>query len=252
MKRALASVSVLALLLAGAFAQSPQKLIVMRDSIDYPPLEYHDGGRLTGFHVEQVEAVAARLGLEVEWKEAPWARALYMAEAGEADAVIYLGWTAEREAWALFEEGNALSTTKFSFVIRKESKETIVFNGDAAALLKGRTMMAIRGFALPPAILALNPGIYEAPNMKLMLEMLAARRYDLAFVNHGDFLGAYKDSPLAGQLLCLEPPISGAPTYIAFSKAKGHQDLAARFAAGMEAFKKTLDYQALKLKYGQP
>ena len=36
---------------------------------DYPPFEYKDNGKLTGFDVELIEAIAKQQNFEVEWKE---------------------------------------------------------------------------------------------------------------------------------------------------------------------------------------
>ncbi|MEM1575633.1 MAG: transporter substrate-binding domain-containing protein [Nitrososphaerota archaeon] len=42
--------------------------IVIGSSPDWPPYEYLEGGKFTGFEVELAEMVAERLGLKVEWK----------------------------------------------------------------------------------------------------------------------------------------------------------------------------------------
>lgn len=43
--------------------------IVVGSSPDWPPYEYLEGGKFTGFEVELMEMVANKLGLKVEWKE---------------------------------------------------------------------------------------------------------------------------------------------------------------------------------------
>lgn len=43
--------------------------IIIGSSPDWPPYEYLEGGKFTGFEVELMEMVAERLGLKVEWRE---------------------------------------------------------------------------------------------------------------------------------------------------------------------------------------
>lgn len=64
----LSSVAGLALscLSLGALAQSSDVLRVATDAT-FPPMEYIENGKYTGFDVELVEAVGAKMGKKVEW-----------------------------------------------------------------------------------------------------------------------------------------------------------------------------------------
>ncbi len=64
--------------------------IVVGTSPDYPPFEYIDDttGKYTGFDVELMEAIAAKLGVAVEWQEMEFDLLLSSLQAGEMDAVI--------------------------------------------------------------------------------------------------------------------------------------------------------------------
>lgn len=55
----------------------------------YPPFNYHDDdGKLVGFDVEVAQKVAQKLGVEVEFVEAPWDSLLAGMDSGRFDTVI--------------------------------------------------------------------------------------------------------------------------------------------------------------------
>lgn len=63
--------------------------IVIGTEGTYPPFTYHDaGGELTGFDVEIAREVAKRLGVEVQFEEAPWDSLLAGIDAGRFDSVF--------------------------------------------------------------------------------------------------------------------------------------------------------------------
>jgi len=235
------------------YAQSAavQKLIIVRDNVDYPPLEYHENGKLTGFHVELVNVIAKKLNMTVEWQEYPWKRALHTVETGHADAITYISKTEEREKWAYFNPKNILSSATFSFLIRKDSKKDIVYQNNLEELLKNRTLLIITGFALPEKVTQLKPKIYEAPQMNNLVNMLCNKRYDLALINKSDYVTAYQNTKTEKDLSILEPPVHEFSNYIAFSKAKKIEDLSNKFSEELAKFKKTKEYTDLKKKYNQ-
>lgn len=63
--------------------------IVIGTEGTYPPFTYHDAsGELTGFDVEIAREVAKRLGVEVQFEEAPWDSLLAGIDAGRFDSVF--------------------------------------------------------------------------------------------------------------------------------------------------------------------
>ncbi len=72
------------------------------------PFEYHDPktGALVGFDVEVAEAIAAWIGVPIEWKEMAFAELLPALQAGQVDLVIAAMYiTPERQAAVLMSEG---------------------------------------------------------------------------------------------------------------------------------------------------
>ena len=81
-----------------------QDFVVAVEESDNHPFEYvqGDGKAHGGFHLEEIDQVATRLGWHVIYKPMPWQRALRSLELGQVDALSYLARTAERERYAVF------------------------------------------------------------------------------------------------------------------------------------------------------
>jgi len=214
----------------------PAKITVVRDCVDYPPLEFHQNGLLTGFHIEVVNEVATSLGIKIEWCEVPWSRAMKMVELGDANAITYIGQTAERDKWAIFNSNNVLSSSTFCFIIKKEMAKKIKYTGTISELLNGRILLVIRGFALPESIIKENPKTEIAPDMIKLLGMLEGNRADLAVINKDDFMAAFNGKLEGNQFLLLEPSIKGFDNYIAFSKTQYNAIISEKFGEAMHAF----------------
>jgi len=244
--------AILTLLSFTIFANTlPKKIIVARDEVLYPPMEFYQGDKLTGFHVELVEEIAKRLGIAVEWVEVPWRRALNMVETGNADGITYIGKNPERERWAIFKDGNTISSGTFSFLIRRTSRKEIKFDGtNEKELLQNRTLLMVGGFTLPKNISELNSKKHEALRITNLVDMLRASRYDIAIVNKDDYLNLYAGTDTEEYLSILEPPVYSFANYIAFSKAKNLDFLAQKFEEEMLKFKATKEYEDLKKKFG--
>lgn len=64
--------------------------LIVGTSADYAPFEYVDEttGEYVGFDIELMEAIAAKLGMEVEWQDMDFGILLQSLKAGQIDAVI--------------------------------------------------------------------------------------------------------------------------------------------------------------------
>lgn len=140
-------------------------------------------------------------------------RAMFMVESGKADAITYLGKTREREDWAVFNPGNKLSATVYSFIVRAE------------------------------------PLIIEAHDLPKLKEMLISKRADIALVNKTDFYFLAAKTNQQDQFAFLEPSVSIVYNYIAFSRNNDDRFVAEPFAKAMEDFRKTVAYAGLMQAY---
>ncbi len=234
--------------LLGTVAWAQTEIVVVRGDESYPPFEMMVDGNLTGLHIELVEAAAKKLGLSVKWESLPWKRALRMVETGQADAVSYITRTLEREAWASFLAGNVLSSSEVRFIVLKQQAGQITFDGKLAQFLAQRRPIVVRGFMYGSAELDALKRL-EGNNMQDVVRMLKAGHSDIAAVNWGDFVGAFKGKPELAQVASLKPPILTIRNYIAFSRSKKTDDLARRFAAALSDYKSSPDYAALMQRY---
>ncbi len=71
--------------------------------IEFPPFYYQDeNGQWTGLEVELAEALLKEAGLKPEYVPLPWSRALKSMEVGEAELMMNLVKTPEREEYMHF------------------------------------------------------------------------------------------------------------------------------------------------------
>jgi polar amino acid transport system substrate-binding protein len=208
-------------------------------------------GKAAGLHVEMVEAAARGLGLRVQWRSLPWKRALMLVETGQADAITYISRTPEREAWAVFVEGNQLSSAEIRFIARKDEAARLQFNGDVPAFLAQHSLVAVRGFQFGQAEIDKAKRI-EASSMDDLMRRLHAGHASVAAVNWNDFNTAYQGRPEVASIVALQPAIASTRNYIAFSNARGHQALAQRFAEAISRYKQSKAYGQLLKKYQLP
>lgn len=253
LKKGFAPIVLVAFLLLFVFADSSaeaQRITIVRDDKEYPPYEFMLEGRLTGLHVELVNYAAAELGIEVEWVQAPWTRALRMVELGQVHGITYIGRTEERAQWATFLPDNVISSATFSFVAHKDVVASIGYTGDVAEALKDRSLVVVRGFYLPAVVSSLEPTLYEVDDQLNLGRMIAGRRYELALMNASDFLEGVVGASFGDQLTLLEPPVHIVANYVAFSKVLDpDQSLANAFAKVLQEFKQTEAYQALLARF---
>ena len=112
-----------------------EEMIVVRGDEDYPPMEMVVNGMLTGFHVDIVNEVSKAMGVTVQWKSVPWKRALSMIEKGKADGITYISRNTKREKFAIFLDGNVLSSSTVIFLSLKRIKTSIYSTATSRSLL---------------------------------------------------------------------------------------------------------------------
>lgn len=99
--------AIFSLIAADAYAQSTKKVINAMALTTYPPFEFKDekAGKVAGFNIDVLEAMAAKMGAEVNWTETSYALMISFAPLNTKRADILLGTmgdTPERRANANF------------------------------------------------------------------------------------------------------------------------------------------------------
>lgn len=222
----------------------PHELRVARGNEDYPPNEMRLQGKLTGVHVEIVEAVASRMGLSVKWVELPWARAQKCTQLGECDAITYISPNKERLAWGIFLPDNALSQVEMWLMVHKDSVNQNAFHGNVSEFLAGRTLLSVIGYNYGPEIARVDK--YEVKDLTTMANMMTAKRYDVAVINLDDF------AALKGRedMVLLEPAVWINKSYLAFSSSVPNAvALSQRFQTTLREFRKTREYADIMQRY---
>lgn len=108
----------------------------------YPPYEYEENNVIKGLDIEILRAIEKAENVKFEFVQVPWERALRMAQTGEADGIISLFKTEERQAFLHFpSEGLAFEK---NVIFAKNT-----YKGDikTVADLKGKTIGITSGYS---------------------------------------------------------------------------------------------------------
>jgi len=226
-------------------------LLIVRAEGFFPPHEMLQNGQLMGVNMDLIEAAAASMHIKVLFETYPWVRATNMLKKGQADAITYMGKTAEREDYAYFEEGNRLALVQNGFFTLKQTAPTVIYSGDMRQL-QPHTIGFIRGRRSFPDFdqaTFLNKN-ESAKDEEQLLNMLLVRRFDLGMAPIARVKYIAMQMKIDEQLVYLQPFGPAVPTYLAFAKAKGHGALAKEFAHTMGVIKRSPQFQDILKKYG--
>ena len=169
---------------AASSGQLPETLRVGTEGV-YSPFSYHDAsGKLTGFDIEVMDAVAAKLGVEVEYVETPWDAMFAALEAKRFDVVAnQVTYNDERNA--LYDLSKPYVETTGVLVVRddetqikgladlegRRSAQNLTSNWAEVAKEAGATVVGVDDMSL--AITNLEQGRVDA----LVNDKLAIQNY---------------------------------------------------------------------------
>ena len=228
------------------FAKDPIRLVTG----NYPPYEYEEAGEVKGLVVEVLKEAFARSNLSVEFKVVPWARALWMAQYGEADAVFATIKTPEREQVLNFSSESLIPLSS-AFFVRKGSP--IKYNGDLSTLAEqniGLLRQGSYGIAFDTAV---KNGTLKYPDFTTdtltNIKKLVAGRIDIMAGDRIGTLHLLQQNKLLDQVNVLSPEINTSPSYLAFNKNKDHTATRDAIDKAIKAMKKDGSYQRIVDKY---
>lgn len=240
--------------LSGVRAASGE-LVIALEAADNRPFEFEEGGRLTGFHIEVIEAVGKDLGWAVRFAPVPWQRAETMLQDGSATAVSYMAASAPRRAYALFLPGNQLHMQQVALFAMRDKAARIRPDSSLAVMAARYRIGAARNYYYGAGVNALidagAPIDHGALNILQLMRMMEAGRYDLVLATAGAQTQlAHEDARLAS-VVARVPGVAfdRTPIYLAFGKAKDGPDRAAAFAAAYARFRKTPAWMQLVHRY---
>ena len=209
-----------AALIAGALvagARQPEEtsppLVLLADR-DYPPLSYLESGAAAGLDVDVAQALARRMGREIRVEVTDWDVAQRRVLRGEADGLLSMSISPERQA--LFDFTDPIVTHDFGFFVRRADlalDEPGGFVGSRIGVTRG-------GF--PRRVLEAEPGLdlVLIRNYEDGFDRLAAGTIDAVAADR--WVGAYTiERHALPDIVAAGPPFATRPGAIAVRKGQG-------------------------------
>lgn len=232
------------LLLSMSFPAHGQVLRIV--SAAWPPYIHEENGTLRGLDYEATETVLRRLGVKTEWQLLPWKRCLLALEQGQADAVLDIFHTAEREATIIFPR-EPMSEVEWVMFFDKARPHPF----DNLADLRGLKIGTSAGYWYPNAAFRESTAFIREPAAShgANFGKLLRERVDLVINDHraGHFLLAKMG--LSQRITHYPRVISRDRLYLGIRRGAGLERLAERFSHALRHFKREPAYAALKASY---
>lgn len=225
-----------------------EEILIVRGNENYYPQEMIVKDKLSGLHIDMIQAVAEELDIKVSYKSQPWNRAQAMIRNGKADAISYISKTKEREQYLIFKEDNILSTVKLGFIVLKSREKEIAYDGKLESLksfIIGTQVGYIYGKKFDEAHVLQK---HEVVGKDQLIKMLQLGRVDMALMEYSVFL-SLKNKYDLNDFVFMEPAIRDMPVYLAFFRTLKHDNTARKFGKGIKLFKQSKDYQKILRKY---
>ena len=135
----LAAVMMMALAACGG-SKSGEKTLTVATSPDFPPFESLDGTKLVGIEVELVDAIAAKMGVKVEYVQIDFDSVLNGVQAGKYDlGMSGISVTDERKENALFTDPYCLAAQAIVVVEGSDIASKADLDGKSVSVQTGTT-----------------------------------------------------------------------------------------------------------------
>jgi len=216
----------------------------------WEPYIFDTGAPQQGVDYEIAEAVFRKMNMSVSIKFYPFKRCLKMVEDKDADAILDLMITPEREAFLFFPEEYISASPTTAFFRRGEMPEY-----NTLADLKGGYVMGVQlGFEYPDEVVNAPLTKDEAPSLESNLKKLLLGRVDLVVDNRTVTLYQAHEMGILDQIEYDPRPLGNIEetrNYLGFAKKAGYDQLAVQFSEALQAFKTSDEYYAILARYGQ-
>ncbi|UVJ43752.1 transporter substrate-binding domain-containing protein [Pseudomonas sp. LS1212] len=226
-----------------SFSAHSEKLRIVTEP--WAPYVYLENGKPMGLDYEATALVFQRLGIEVEWQFLPWKRCLAMVEQGQADGILDIFQTAERDS-QLYYPSEPLSEVEFVLFYANARPRPFQSLDD----LRGLTIGVSPGYTYSEAFR--NSSAFKrepAPTHEANFGKLSKGRIDLVITDRRVGQHVIKSLGLENQISELPMVISRQKQYLAVRRNVGMDLLAQRFAAELKRFKREPAYAQLSARY---
>lgn len=222
-------------------AAEPPPRLKARCDRSYPPYEFVDrSGRLTGFNVELLQAVAGVMGLEIDIVPGPWSEVRQELEQGRIDLLTGMFQTAERARLVSFS--TPFITVTQSVFVRRGSEIRGVDD------LRGKRVVVERGDIMHDFILRLGTAgdVTAVNDPEEVLRRLAAGYHDGALL--GKLQGLYLAHRYGlSNLEAVGPPLDSQK--YCFAVRKGDDALLGKLNEGLAILQATGAYETIRTRW---
>lgn len=217
---------------------------------EFPPYNYTENAKITGFSTEVVQAVLKEVKIQGEFQSMPWARAYETAQSADNVLIYSIGRTPQREK--LFKWVGVIAPTqyylfslpqrklKFDRLDQAKSFQIATVNEDV-----GEQFLIARGFAK-------GVNLQSSVKYELNYEKLKAGRVDLWIMT--ELVAVYLarqagDVPAKSLARSFAIPDLGSDGYYMAFGVNTPDALVERLSKGLATIKNNGTYEALKKKW---
>lgn len=221
-----------------------QTLRIVSES--WAPYVYEEQGTLKGLDYEATQIVLQRLGVEAEWQLLPWKRCLLAVEQGQADAILDIFRTPEREASIIYPDE---PMSQIEFVLFYATARPYPFNQlqDLQGLKVGVSAgywYANRDFR-ESELFTREPAASHNANLGKLLR----DRVDLVINDKRGGIFLTQQMGIQGDVSHHPQVISRDQLYLGLSRRDDMAEFAQRFSHELRHFKREPAYAALSARY---
>ena len=226
-------------------------ITIVRGDGNYSPFEHRENGKLTGIHIDLIQAVANKLGLTVKFESLPWSRALFDFKWGKYDAMSHVSHSEKRETFAYFLEGNIISSFKTFPIVLSRRKKEIAFDGNLTSLTGYMIAVGNNYKYGEPFDTANFLSKYKipTPSQAVLTKLLNLERVDVIVGSRRNLFQVYSEQEIKELYHVFEQPVGADNSYLVFSKVQNKLVLARKFAVAINKYKSSQAYQRLLQNY---
>ncbi|WP_044871095.1 transporter substrate-binding domain-containing protein [Pseudomonas sp. LFM046] len=215
----------------------------------WAPYVYEENGQPRGLDYETSAIVFKRLGVDVQWTLLPWRRCLAELESGQADAVLDIFQTAERQTQMIYPSE---SMSDVEFVLFYARQRPYPFN--SLADLQGLKIGISPGYWYANKAFRTSPLFIResAPTHEANLGKLVRDRVDLVVNDRRAGLFLIHQLGLQDQVGQHSRVVGHDRLYLAFRRHPDLEGMAQRFDEELRRFKQEPAFVQLQARYREP
>ncbi len=213
----------------------------------WPPYTYYENEEAMGFEIDTFKAVIDKMGVKAKFTVLPWNRCLLQLENGDADVVISMLKTPEREKYTYYPETHISISKTMLFTT---SDKDIPFDGSFYSL-QNYSIGTMSGFSYGKDFdnaTYLNKEV--AFHSKMLIRKLLAGRNDVAIGNQAVINSNAYSLKVQNKIKFISPAIHTRKLYVGFSRKNSLELFGAEFSNTLNKFKTTNAYENILEKYG--